>query len=113
MHNLWIEQNIFAITEQRLIDQKSHIIKKKWFSDIELEAIRRSTDDAVYRPIGNVIECDGARRSMDVNEEVQQVDAIANSNMIDSQRDECDGQLTSEDVNQIQLDVESEESKLN
>ena len=113
MHNLWIEQGMFTITEQRLIDQKSQIIKKKWMSDIELEAMRRSIDDAVYGQIGNVIECDGTRRSMEGNEEIRQLEAIANSNMTDRQGDQGEGQLISDDVNQIQLDAECEESSLN
>ena len=53
MHNLWSEQGMFIITEQRLADQ---IIKKKWLSELELEAIRRSIDDAEYGQEGNVLE---------------------------------------------------------
>ena len=36
MHNFWIEEGMFVITEQRLVDQKSQIIKKKWLSELEL-----------------------------------------------------------------------------
>ena len=40
MHNIWTEKNMFPVTEQRLQDQKSNIIKKGWFSKLELEEIK-------------------------------------------------------------------------
>ena len=46
IHNLWIEQGMSLITEQKLVDQKSQIIKRKWLSEVELEAIRKSINDA-------------------------------------------------------------------
>ena len=80
MHNLWIEQGMFVITEQRLADQKSQIVKKKWLSELELEAIRRSIDDAEYGQVGNVIE-GGIERTMEDDEENQQADATGNNNV--------------------------------
>ena len=41
MHNIWTEKNMFPVTEQRLQDQKSNIIKKGWFSKLELEEIKK------------------------------------------------------------------------
>ena len=111
MHNLWIVQGMFVITEQRLVDQKSQIIKKKWLSELELEAIRRSVDDAEYGQIGNVIG--GTGRTMGDDEENQQADATANSNVTNRQGDEFTGeQLTNEYINEIHPDVEYDETSL-
>ena len=35
MHNLWKEMGIFQITEQRLLDQKAQIMRKKWLTEEE------------------------------------------------------------------------------
>ena len=45
MHRCWIEKEMFPVTEQRLMDQKNNIVKKKWLSDLELEEIRRNLED--------------------------------------------------------------------
>ena len=90
MHNLWIEHGMFVITEQRPVDQKSQIIKKKWLSELELEAIRRSIYDAEYGQVGNIIDsC--YERTMEDDEENQQADATANNNVINRQGDEYTG----------------------
>ena len=31
---------MFQITEQRLLDQKAQIMKKKWLTDLELEELK-------------------------------------------------------------------------
>ena len=112
MHNFWIEQRMFVITEQRLVDQKSQIIKKKWLSELELEAIRRSIDDAEYGQVGNVIE-GGIGRTMEDDEENQQADATANNNVTNSQGDECTGeQLTYEYINEIHPDIGYDETSV-
>ena len=36
MHVIWNEMGMFNVTEQRLIDQKNNILKRKWLSDLEL-----------------------------------------------------------------------------
>ena len=33
---------MFNVTEQRLVDQKNNILKRKWLSDLELEEIQRN-----------------------------------------------------------------------
>jgi hypothetical protein len=40
MHRLWIENGGFNIDEQRMADQVRNIIKRKWFTDEELEEVR-------------------------------------------------------------------------
>ena len=40
MHNLWKKMNMFAVSQQRLIDQKNQIIKNQWFSKLELEELK-------------------------------------------------------------------------
>ena len=45
MHKLWMEQSMFRVTEQGLVDQASQIQEKKWLSDIELEEIKRNIED--------------------------------------------------------------------
>ena len=37
MHVIWNEMRMFNLTEQRLVDQKNNILKRKWLSDLELE----------------------------------------------------------------------------
>ena len=37
MHFIWNEMGMFNVTEQRLVDQKNNILKRKWLSDLELE----------------------------------------------------------------------------
>ena len=96
MHNLWSEEGMFVITEQRLVDQKSQIIKKKWLSELELEAIKRSIDDAEYGQVVNVIE-GGTERRMEDEIENQEADPTTNNNVTNRQGDECTGeQLTYE-----------------
>ena len=56
MHNIWTSKDMFPVTEQRLIDQKSQIIKKQWLSNLELEEIQQSIEDAVYGQIEQEIE---------------------------------------------------------
>ena len=36
---------MFNVTEQRLVDQKNNILKRKWLSDLELEEIQRNIED--------------------------------------------------------------------
>ena len=48
MHSLWISRGMFPVTEQRLVDQKNQITKKKWLSNLKLEEIKRSIEDASY-----------------------------------------------------------------
>ena len=48
MHSIWTCKDMFPVTEQKLIDQKNQIIKKQWLSNLELEEIKQSIEDAVY-----------------------------------------------------------------
>ena len=36
---------MFNVTEQRLVDQKNNILKRKWLSDLELQEIQRNIED--------------------------------------------------------------------
>ena len=40
MHAIWNEMGMFNVTEQRLVDQKNNILKRKWLLDLELEEIQ-------------------------------------------------------------------------
>lgn len=40
MHQIWLEYADFEATEQRLLDQKNHIMKKQWLSELEIQEIR-------------------------------------------------------------------------
>ena len=46
---------MFQITEQRLLDQKAQIMRKKWLTDLELEEIKRLIEDAECGIVGTVI----------------------------------------------------------
>ena len=112
MHNLWMEQGMFVVTEQRLGDQNSQIIKKQWLSELELEAIRKSIDDAEYGQVGNVIEGGSTGRTLEDDED-RQADAIAIDNVTNRQGDEgTGGQLTNEYVNEIHPDTGYDETSL-
>ena len=41
----WNEIGVFNVTEQRLVDQKNNIVKRKWPSDLELQEIQRNIKD--------------------------------------------------------------------
>ena len=45
MHAIWNEMGMFNVTEQRLVDQKNSILKRKWLSNFELEEIKRNIED--------------------------------------------------------------------
>ena len=45
MHTLWREKEGFFVTEQRLLDQKRLVFERQWLSHVELEEIRRSSDN--------------------------------------------------------------------
>ena len=45
MHATWNEMGMFNVTEQRLVDQKNNILRRKWLSDFELEEIQRNVED--------------------------------------------------------------------
>ena len=38
---VWKEKGMFDVKEQRLLDQKWQIVTKKWFSDLELNEIKK------------------------------------------------------------------------
>jgi hypothetical protein len=42
MHRAWIERGHLQINEQRMADQVRNIIKRKWFTDEELDEIKQS-----------------------------------------------------------------------
>ena len=56
MHSIWANKDMFLVTEQRLIDLKNKITKKQWLSNLELEEIKQSIEDAVYGQIEQEIE---------------------------------------------------------
>ena len=65
---------MFQITEQRLLDQKAQILKKKWLTDIELEEIKRLIEDAEYMITRTVISeerDEHADRETEINADVE------------------------------------------
>ena len=52
MHVIWNEMGMFNETEQRLVDQKNNILKRKWLSDLELEEIQRNIEDIRNGEVG-------------------------------------------------------------
>ena len=56
MHSICTSNNMFPVTEQRLIDQKNQIRRKQWLCNLELEEIKQSIEDAVYGQIEQEIE---------------------------------------------------------
>ena len=40
-------EDMFPVTEQRMIDQRNQIIENQWFSNFELEEIKHSVEDAL------------------------------------------------------------------
>ena len=41
MYMIWKEKGMFDVKEQRLLDQKWQIATKKWFSDLQLNEIKK------------------------------------------------------------------------
>ena len=41
MLQIWVEKEMFHVTEQRLVDQENQIRKKQWLSELELKEIKR------------------------------------------------------------------------
>ena len=37
MHAIWYEMGMFKVTEQKLVDPKNNILKRKWLLDLGLE----------------------------------------------------------------------------
>ena len=52
MHAIWNEMGFFNATEQRLVDQKNNILKRKWLSDLELEELQRNIEDIRNGEVG-------------------------------------------------------------
>ena len=52
IHAIWNEIGMFNVTEQRLVDQKNNILKRKWLSDLELEEIQRNIEDIGNGKVG-------------------------------------------------------------
>ena len=43
---------MFNVTEQRLVDQKNNILKRKWLSGLELEEIQRNIENIGNGEVG-------------------------------------------------------------
>ena len=43
---------MFNVTEERLVDQKNNILKRKWFLDLELKEIQRNIDGIWHVEVG-------------------------------------------------------------
>ena len=52
MHVTWNEMGMFNVTEQRLVDQKNNILKRKWLSDLEMKEIHRNIEDIEHGEVG-------------------------------------------------------------
>ena len=40
------------VTQQRLVDQKNNILKRKWLSDLKMEEIQRNIEDIRHCEVG-------------------------------------------------------------
>lgn len=54
MHQAWKDKGMFEVTEQRLADQVRQILKKGWFTDIEIEEMKRK----IIEESGEALEVD-------------------------------------------------------
>ena len=52
MHATWNEMGMFNVTEQRLVDQKNNILKRKWLSGLKLAEIQRNIKDIGSGEVG-------------------------------------------------------------
>ena len=52
MHAICHKMGMFNVTEQRMVDQKNNILKRKWLSDLEPEEIQRNFEDIGYGDVG-------------------------------------------------------------
>ena len=52
MHALWYEMGMFKVTEQKLVDQKNNILKRKWLLDLGLEEIQRNIEYIQHGEVG-------------------------------------------------------------
>ena len=68
MHQLWLDREMFPVTEQRLLDQKSQIVRKQWLSRLELEEIASAVEDREYGDIGGDLEQGEAERLISQDE---------------------------------------------
>ena len=48
----WNEMEMFNVTEQRLVDQKTNILKRTWMSDLEQEEMQRHIEDIGNGEVG-------------------------------------------------------------
>ena len=53
MIEIWQECAKFQTTSQRLVDQVRTIIKKGWFSDLEILKIHQKTHKQNYNPVSD------------------------------------------------------------
>ena len=51
-HVIWNEMGMFNVTEQRLVDHKNNILKRKWLSDLELDEIQRNIKEIGHGELG-------------------------------------------------------------
>ena len=90
MHRYWMEKEMFPVTEQRLMDQKNNIVKKKWLSDLELEEIRRNVEDVEQGVIPEEVEFDTvddvAMGSTDRNNACEEIEINENSGLSDEEK---------------------------
>ena len=52
IHVIWNEMGMFNVTEQRLVDQKNNILRRKWLSDLELKEIQKNNEDIRNSEVG-------------------------------------------------------------
>ena len=52
MNVIWNEMGMFNVTEQRLVDHKNNILKRKWLLGLELEEIQRTIEDIGNGEVG-------------------------------------------------------------
>ena len=81
---------MFPVTEQRLMDQKNNIVKKKWLSDLELEEIRRNIEDVEQGVVLEEVEFDTAEEvvmgSPDRNNAGEEIEINEESGLSDEEK---------------------------
>ena len=96
MHQLWIDREMFPVTEQRLLDQKSQIVQKQWLSRLELEEIARAVEDGEYGSIRGDLEHEEAERSINHQEPDIQTERDRTENDVFALKDRVD--ITEEEI---------------
>ena len=88
---------MFQITEQRLLDQKAQIIRKKWLTELELKEIKRMVEHEESEAVGDVTNEDKS----EYNKQESEINGNENDQNVNDR------------VSLVQLIVDRDQSNLN